>query len=41
MKHAVSPEDTITLNPATPGTAKLNFGMDEAYEGSGVVQGND
>lgn len=32
-----SPEDTVTLNPATPGAAGLSFGMDEVYEGSGVV----
>lgn len=32
-----SPEDTVTLNPATPDAAGLSFGMDEVYEGSGVV----
>lgn len=32
-----SPEDTVTLNPATPGAAGLSFGMNEMYEGSGVV----
>ena len=32
-----SPGDTITLNPTTLDTSKLAFGMDDVYEGSGVV----
>ncbi|OZA23168.1 MAG: hypothetical protein B7X93_12330 [Hydrogenophilales bacterium 17-61-9] len=32
-----SPEDTVTLNPATPDAAGLSFGMDDVYDGSGVV----
>ena len=32
-----SPGDTITLNPTTLDTGKLTFGMDDVYEGSGVV----